>query len=341
MNEHDKDKRVVKSKVFKIVLVVLIIILMVVSIIYCMRASGRKKLIANALAPMSNDGDVGAAEEIDADLYVDGVPYKYKDSMVNILLLGIDSNSITDSSKHQADLIMIAAIDEHDKSITLLSIPRDTMTDIDVYDVNGDYVGLKKSQIALAYSYGNDEESSCKITESSVSRLLYGIPINGYFAGYMDGIPIVNDAVGGVSVTLTQDIKGIGKNGDIVTLYGKTSLSYLRYRDKVDSTSARKRENNQLVYLKSFIKSIKEKSTTNPLLINNILKEIGKYSTTDISADSAVYLASQAVSDTTINIVTVAGKNNTDNALTEYYVDDAKLQDTILKIFYEKITKED
>lgn len=342
VNEHDvKDKNREKSKVLKIVLVVFIVFCAVVLIIYCMRISGKKKLIANALAPMTEDSDDNQTNEIDADLYVDGIPYKYKDSMINILLLGVDSNTSTDNSKHQADLIMLAAIDEQNKSITLLSIPRDTMTDIDVYDVNGDYVGIKKSQIALAYSYGSDEETSCELTEAGVSKLFYGIPINGYFAGYMDGIPIVNDAVGGVSVDLTQNIKGIGKSGDTVTLYGKSAISYLRYRDKEDSVSARKRESNQLVYLKSFIKSVKDKVKTNPLLINNLLKEIGKYSTTDISADSAVYLASQAVSDTKINIVTVAGKNNTDNALTEYYVDNAKLQNTILETFYEQITKED
>ncbi len=91
-------------------------------IIYCMRISGKRKLIANALAPMTEDSDNNQTNEIDADLYVDGIPYKYKDSMINILLLGVDSNTSTDNSKHQADLIMLAAIDEQNKSITLLSI---------------------------------------------------------------------------------------------------------------------------------------------------------------------------------------------------------------------------
>lgn len=342
MNESENnDKGRAKSKILKVIFVVFIISLVTVSLMCFIRLSGKRKLIANALAPMDDEGDSGQAYEVDADLYVDGIPYKYKDSIINILLLGVDKNLTSEDTKHQADLIMLAAVDEQEKTITLISIPRDAMTDIDIYDVNGDYVGLKKSQIALAYSYGSDEVSSCELTEASVSRLLYGIPINGYFAGYMDGIPIVNDAVGGVDITLAQDIKGIGKNGDLVTLYGKTALSYLRYRDKEDAVSARKRESNQILYLKSFVESVKGKVKENPLFLSELLKEIGKYSTTDISADSAVYLASQAVNDTKIQVVTVAGKNSTDNTLTEYYVDDAELQKMILNTFYVQITKED
>lgn len=342
MNEPDNNKKnQTKSKVPKICMVVLIIVAVVASIVYGMKVHGRKKLIANALAPMTDVGDNGQEDEADADLYVDGIGYKYKDNMINILLLGVDTNSNSDNSKHQADVIMLAAVDDQDKSITLISIPRDTMTDIDIYDVNGNNVGLKKSQIALAYSYGSDEASSCELTKTSVSRLMYGIPINGYFAGYMDAVPIVNDAVGGVSVTLVQDIKNIGKNGDTVTLYGKTALSYLRYRDKEDAVSARKRESNQKIYLEAFISALKEKCKSNPLFINDLLNTINEYSITDISADSAVYLASQAFANTSINMITVEGENNTDNTLTEYYVDDAELQKVILHLFYNQITKED
>lgn len=337
----NNEKSRVKSKVPKICMVVLIIVSVVVSVVYCMKIIGREKLLANALAPMDDDSDTGQTDEVSADLYVDGIPYKYKENMINILLLGVDKNSNSDNLKHQADVIMLAAVDEQEKSITLISIPRDTMTDIDIYDVNNNYVGQKKSQIALAYSYGSDEATGCELTKASVSRLLYSIPINGYFAGYMDAVPIVNDAVGGVNVALTQDIKNIGKNGDTVTLYGKTALAYLRYRDKEDAVSARKRENNQTIYLKSFVSALKEKCKANPLFINDLLSTIDKYSTTDISTDSAVYLASQAFTNTSINMITVKGDNNTDNALTEYYVDDAELQKMILQIFYKQITKEE
>lgn len=54
----------------------------------------------------------------------------------------------------QADCIMLLCMNTEDMTGTLLNISRDSMTDIDIYDISGDFVATEKQQLALQYAYG-------------------------------------------------------------------------------------------------------------------------------------------------------------------------------------------
>ena len=49
------------------------------------------------------------------------------------------------------------------------------------------------------------------MTVDAVSHLMYDLPIHGYVAVKLDAIEKLNDAVGGVTVTLPEDIKLAGE----------------------------------------------------------------------------------------------------------------------------------
>jgi anionic cell wall polymer biosynthesis LytR-Cps2A-Psr (LCP) family protein len=97
----------------------------------------------------------------------------------------------------QADLIMLAVFNPHTKNVSLITINRNTMTEIDVYDDNGDYIGSGQGQICLQHGYGDGAELSCERTEKAVSNLFYNLPIHGYLSINMGAIKAINSAVGG------------------------------------------------------------------------------------------------------------------------------------------------
>lgn len=76
--------------------------------------------------------------------------------------------------------------------------------------------------------------TSCQYMVDAVSNLFYGMPINGYVALNMNAVAMINDAVGGVTVTVPEDMTQVDPSfaeGAAVTLTGDQALKFTRYRD--------------------------------------------------------------------------------------------------------------
>ena len=136
-----------------------------------------------------------------------GKAYQYNQNLMNVLFLGIDrtqdlSQEDMPGDAGQSDCILVLSMDKQKKTARLLQVSRDTMTDIDTYDVSGNYVSTIQGQLALQYAYGTGGKSSCWAAKKTVSRLLYDLPIDAYFSMNLDGISAVNEAVGGVTLKL-------------------------------------------------------------------------------------------------------------------------------------------
>ena len=138
---------------------------------------------------------------------LNGKTYIPKKNVSSYLLMGIDhEGEVTEHSSYfggQADTLLLVVVDREQKEYSLLQINRDTMCMVDFVGSDGTPIGERKQmQIALAYALGSGLEDSCENTVRAVSTLLYGVPISGYAALNMDAMPILNDAVGGVTVTI-------------------------------------------------------------------------------------------------------------------------------------------
>ena len=146
-------------------------------------------------------------------LYYNGEKYVRKERLMTLLILGIDEAERTFSGSYrnsgQADFLTLAVFDQNAKTCTLIQLNRDTIAEVPVLDTFGTMIGYQKQQLALAHTYGNGLEVSCVNTVDAVSRFLYGIKIDNYFALTMDAIPVVNDLVGGVVVTVEDDFTGV------------------------------------------------------------------------------------------------------------------------------------
>lgn len=156
----------------------------------------------------------------------------------SILVLGVDERS---GDKGRSDTTIVLTINPNQNSIKMLSIPRDTRTEI---------VGLSKlDKINHAYAYGDVEMSI-----ATVENLL-DIPIDYYIKVNMEGFKELVDAVGGVTVNNKMKFEYGGhtfKKGP-VELTGETALAYVRMR-KEDPNGDFGRQERQRQIIQGVIK---------------------------------------------------------------------------------------
>lgn len=284
-----------------------------------------------------------------------GKTYAYKQDVITFLCMGIDRNGVVEASEDlyqggQADTLILAVLDQKEKKISLIAVNRDTMTEISVFDRNGLYAGKETAQIALAHAYGDGLEQSCENTVEAVSHLFYGIPIHGYFAMNMEVINILNDAIGGVTVTIPESAAGADmeidnqryktgwQTGETVHLMGNDAYTFVRYRDVEQAESADARLERQKQYLQAFALQAKTAIKADLTLPVRLYGEIAPYMVTDISAREAVYLTGEAIDYkfSEEDIYSMQGEVKMGEIFEEFYQDDTALYELILKVFYEE-----
>lgn len=191
-----------------------------------------------------------------------GRTWTYREhALTNLLLIGVDweesENTVSGRYAGQADFLFLITIDRENKTVSTLQLDRDTMTDIRVYGPFGDYTGIQKTQICLSHAYGKSDVQNCENTVWAVSRLLGGVPIDGYMALDMSGITALNDALGGVTVTLEEDFSALDPEmtkGTTLTLHGMQAETFVRSRmDVGDGTNASRMQRQR-----TFIRSAEE-----------------------------------------------------------------------------------
>ncbi|MGX6979953.1 LCP family glycopolymer transferase [Vagococcus elongatus] len=137
---------------------------------------------------------------------------------ISVLLLGIDTGDLGRDEQGRSDTMMVATLNPEDGETTLLSIPRDTYTEI---------VGRgQNDKLNHAYAFGGAD-----MAIASMENLLQ-IPIDYYVSVNMGGLKEVVDAVGGVNVDNTLDFSQDGTDfhtGNI-HLNGEEALSFVRMR---------------------------------------------------------------------------------------------------------------
>ena len=343
-----------KGHKWKIVLgVVLLLILAVVLGFFAMRQMGKKSLLNHETI----DGvDISAPEGVQIEeegktVLYNGKKYRRNDAVTSILCMGIDREDLEEETgltgeNGQADTLVLAVLDTSTGNLTLINISRDSMVDVDLYNIQDEYVETREMQLCLSYAYGDGKEASCKNTIKSVSRLMYGIPIDGYAAIDLSVIRMLNDAIGGVEVEVLEDMTDWNPNwvqGAHVLLQGDQAETYVRSRhsegEKATVDSNNLRMSRQMQYLRNFVNkliSVVKKDLTMPVtLYNNITSNM----VTDITASEVTYLASLVVEGRfgDQNIITVPGEIMMGEEYAEYHVDDEALYQILLDVFYTEV----
>jgi polyisoprenyl-teichoic acid--peptidoglycan teichoic acid transferase len=133
----------------------------------------------------------------------------------SVLMMGVDERT---GDKGRSDTIIVLTVNPNNNSVKMLSIPRDTRTEI---------IGKgKEDKINHAYAFGG-----VPMAMDTVENFL-DIPIDYYIQINMEGFKDIVDAVGGVTVNNDLDFTYDGfhfTKGEL-TLNGEKALSYSRMR---------------------------------------------------------------------------------------------------------------
>lgn len=275
-----------------------------------------------------------------------GKTYKYNQNLSNYLLLGVDKRTpaetrVGKADAGQADAIFLLSLNRKTKEMTLISIPRDTMTDVESFDLEGKSLGKSKDHISLSYGYGDGGAESCKLTQEAVSNLFYGLPIQGYLAMNLDGIPELTKSVGGLTVTVPNNSLEYEypefAEGAEVTLTEENTEVFLRSRDVDESQSAIYRMERQKAFLDAFSKKAKECYEQNAKFAADLFVAIKPYTVTNISEDRLMKLFQTADEGDGYTEWTVPGEGTQGLSYDEYHVDDDALYAKIMETFYQEV----
>lgn len=281
----------------------------------------------------------------EGDVSYNGKTYRYNSSTKTYLFLGTDNQgtmaeSIGGFSGGQSDAMFLLVTNAKEKTMSVISINRNTMTEVAMYDLLDNCVDQQIMQICLQYAYGDGGRTSCLRAADAVSHLFYNIPINGYLSMNMDAVPLLNDAVGGVTVEVMDDLenKSMGvslKKGETVTLNGKEAYVYIRSRDTKEFDSASRRLERQNQYLFQLFRSIKGLGLEESMIskVSNLLEDylVSSIDFAKLAEDASEYAFDES------RMYDVPGETVMGETYEEYYIDEDAFYEMILEIFYEEV----
>lgn len=347
---HSRKRRKKKMKTWKkVVLIVVSVILAIVialgTTFLILRAIGHGELFGDDIDIMLND-NVNAQVDNDSDyIYYKGHTYKYNRDVTNMLFMGVDKRSLEGTNEQgtggQSDVVVMMALDMKNHKLSMIAVPRDSMTEVALYTPSGSYTGMKTAQVCTAYAYGDGKETSCDNTVASVRRIFYNVPVKTYFSLDLDGISAVNDSVGGVDVVSPETISEF-KEGESYHLEGAAAEHFVRVRDQVKVDASLLRLERQKVYAKSFMNTMMQSIKRDVTSAVRVFNESAPYSCTNLNASRVSYLAAELAFGGSMDteIITVQGKMtyNDSTGLAEYNIDQEKFFEQFLSVYYELIS---
>lgn len=340
-------------KVFFAVLI-LIVIVAVIAGVYTLLSRLEKRLdktpenaglaLSRTSAPPEDPAD-GVDEPTTPVIYYNGGKYTYNEGLSTLLILGVDDPELTETQStentSQADFLLLAVFDPEGESCTLIQLNRDTMCEVSVMDALGKRYATEYEQLALAHTYGNGLEKSCENTVYTVSRLLYGITIENYFSFTMDAIPILNNLVGGVTVTVEDDFTGIDDTlikGETVTLTDENVEHFVRSRMgmKDDGTNLA-RMRRQRSYMTALFSAMSERMKADSSFALDAWAALGDSMVTDCTVNELNEYVENFGGYTLSGIRVPEGELKLGEKYYEFYVDDADLQKLVIDTFYQRV----
>lgn len=287
--------------------------------------------------------DYEVMSQTDHDVvYYNGEKYKYNSDIKNILFMGIDNDAGIQTNNlpgegGQADCIMLLSLNKETKKGTIFQISRDCMTEIDIYDSNGNHHSTMQGQLALQYAYGSGAKNSCWAMKKTVSELFYELPISGYVAMDIAAVAKVNDLLGGVTITIPEDYSAVDEafiQGQTVTLSGEQAEKYVRYRDVNEMGSSHTRMQRQVQYIPALFETFEAKVGDDEAEMKRLYSGVSEYLVTDLSGDEIEDLMEYTWD--TENVTFLNGEIVQGEEFEEFHVDNDALQKTIIELYYQK-----
>ena len=273
---------------------------------------------------------------------IGGKTLTYRD-LTNILLIGTDwDEDEPDNYRHyagQSDFLLLLTIDKKNKTVSALHLDRDTVADVRTYGPFGDYTGAIQTQLCMAYSYGGTKEKNCENAVWSVSRLLGGLKIDGYVTMDMKSIALFNDALGGVTVTLEDDMSARDPamvKGATVTLHGDMAEYFVRARKGVGDGLNTSRMRRQRQFMEAAEQLLLSGMREDMSFAGRVYDAMAGHIGTDLGRGWLINKAYECSSYSFSEIRTPVGEHLIgEEGYMEFHPDGEALESLITTLFYE------
>lgn len=342
-----KKKRMKRWKKVLLIIgsVLLGLVILTVTTVAILLNKGASELYDNEVQIVQPENIPAEVQEHGKYIVYKGENYVRNENITSMLFMGVDKHLSDDKVTGiagQADAIAVIAMDFTKGKATLIEVPRDTMTDVAVYSVGGAYTGMQKTQLCLAYAYGDGKEKSCQNVLASVRNIFYNVPINSYYAIDLDGVETLNDAVGGVDVVSPETV-GEFVEGESYHLEGHASNRFVRVRDMYSAQASTLRLERQEVYAKAYLKQViaaTKKDITTPITLFNAS---APYSCTNLNPSKISVMAKEVVTGKGLDFEfkratgAIALDDTNHVVLT---LDEEKFFELFLSVYYEKVPKQ-
>lgn len=338
-----------KLKLMRMGLIVAAILCVLILIPVTVRLYRQRKATEAAIATRKYVESTGSVRFRSETMEYNGKLYRRNSSVKAILCMGVDRQGpMVEETVHtfggQSDGIYVMAQDTARNTLKILMIPRDSMTEITLTDLNGNVLGKDIQHLTLAYAYGDGRELSCERTAEAVSGLLGGLKMDHYMAADVDVINTLNNSIGGVTVTVPVDGMEVRDpafvKGATITLKGDQAEAYVRFRDINQHYSALDRMERQKGYMMGFFDMVKSQSKKDVNTVEKLFEMIQDHMVTDMHKDEYMKVAMDALEMGELDedgFYSVPGEAITTDVYDEFYVDQEALTPIILELFFREV----
>lgn len=344
-----KSEKGKKNKAKPLIILAIVVVLAIAAVGVTLAATGgekKKKTVTSTPAGETTESH----EDWGNRLVYKGKNYRRNENLSTILFLGVDKEyEDQDWEKYEdaesgvmgnagrADTIILFILDDETQTTRMLSISRNSMTDVDMYDMKGNYKYSVPYQINMQYAFGDSPSKSLFLTKRTVGELLYNIRIDGALALTLDGIRDVVDRLGGIELTMPEDYSYIDERyteGTTITLNGAEMEHFIRYRGKeMGANEERVRRTSWII--QAVFQELKAKGAMS--FIEQIIDSHPDYITSDCEGELLKKLSKYQIED---EKYTVPGETVKGGVYDEYHVDDEALQELIVDLLYVPVEEE-
>lgn len=265
--------------------------------------------------------------------------------IINVLLLGIDTSAErqAQSMGWRSDVMIVCSIDTDHNTMSMLTIPRDTYTNVNhLNSKTGKVTGRQKDKIAHAYAFGGGPNGyGAQNAVDAVEEYLscdgkYPVNIHYYASIDMDGFPKLADSVGGVDVVLTDSFPGY-KAGDTITVTSKNADDFARNRKEGGHGDDGRNERQQL-FLIAFMKKVKELGAVQTA--TKVYNEAIAYIKTDMSLEQVIAMAKlfEGFDIDGMQRYRLQGNGKTINGVWYDIIPEDELENAVIKYLYKSKT---
>lgn len=337
-----------KKKTMRAVIEIIIAVLVIIAVYFIIRGMDRHDVRIQQAATENETQRVWKEfQENPVSIKLHKKTWKFAHPVQTYLFIGTDKSGNEDAEGEEyhgsmADALMLVVVDKEEKTYGILQLNRDTITEVPMLLQDGSANASAQMQLCTAHWYGKDKAASCDNTVETVSKMLGGLPIDGYYALKMDAMPLLNHEVGGVTVTLEDDMTKLDpamKKGATLTLTDRQAELLMQSRYAMDDDRNTQRMRRQQIFLKAFMKKIKKQNAGDVNATVKLYDRLRPYATTDIKMNDLTALLKDMQGYTDKGIITIDGTSKIGEKLHdgkkhwEFYMDEDSLETSMKQLY--------